>query len=124
MNKPVWTILSLLIIISVGLSAKFYHGIAGDWVRNSVCGVFYVVFWCLFFSLLIRKAAAWKIAISVLIATCCLEFLQLWHPPFLQWLRSGFIGRTILGDWFSWSDFPYYFLGAGLGWLWLRWLKP
>jgi hypothetical protein len=63
------------------------------------------------------------IASSVLAITCVLEFLQLWHPPFLQLIRNTFIGRTILGSYFTWSDFPYYFLGSGIGWFWMIWLQ-
>jgi hypothetical protein len=62
-------------------------------------------------------------AIVVLLATCALEFLQLWHPPFLEYLRSSFIGRTVLGTSFAWLDFPYYVLGCWIGWLWMRWLQ-
>jgi hypothetical protein len=56
--------------------------------------------------------------------TCALEFLQLWHPPLLESLRSNFIGRTILGSYFDWSDFTYYFAGSALGYLWLRLMPP
>ncbi|WP_224085633.1 DUF2809 domain-containing protein [Nostoc sp. MS1] len=55
-----------------------------------------------------------------LIITCLLEFLQLWQPPFLLWVRSSWAGRMVFGNVFSWVDFPYYFVGSGLGWLWLR----
>ena len=44
-----------------------------------------------------------------------LEVLQLWHPPFLEALRGHFLGRTVLGTTFSWSDFPHYVAGAVLG---------
>ena len=37
-------------------------------------------------------------------------------------LRSLFIGRTILGATFAWSDSPYYSLGSGIG-FWLRQLR-
>jgi hypothetical protein len=47
----------------------------------------------------------------VFIVTCILEFLQLWHPPFLEWIRNYFLGRTIIGNSFSKSDFLYYFFG-------------
>jgi hypothetical protein len=46
--------------------------------------------------------------------------MQLWHPPWLEWMRGYFLGRTILGSTFDWWDFPYYFAGSALGWLWLR----
>jgi hypothetical protein len=52
-----------------------------------------------------------------------LEFIQLWHPTFLEFLRSNFIGRTILGTSFNWSDFPYYLAGCAIGWLLMKFLQ-
>ncbi len=82
--------------------------------------MFYEILWCVVFGLCLPRTRAWRIAAGVLVVTCILEFLQLWHPPILEWLRSDFIGRSILGSWFDWNDFPYYFAGSALGWLWLR----
>lgn len=115
--------LSLVVVLVAGIFAKFYAGTARDWVNNSLAGVFYVVFWCLFASLLLPRTAARKIVTAVFVATCFLEFLQLWHPPFLEWLRSSFLGRALLGTSFVWSDLPYYALGSGLGWLWIVGLR-
>ncbi|HEY1494825.1 MAG TPA: DUF2809 domain-containing protein [Candidatus Solibacter sp.] len=112
---------SIAIVVPVGFYGKrLYHGPAAHWVADSFGGVFYEILWCLVLALLIPRWKASRIALTVLIATCILEFLQLWHPPLLEWLRSFFIGRTILGSFFDWSDFPYYFIGSALGWLWLR----
>ena len=66
---------------------------------------------------------SFKIVIFVFIITCCLETLQLWHPEFLEVIRSNFIGVTILGNSFNWLDFPYYFIGSLLGYLWLYKIK-
>jgi hypothetical protein len=118
-----WTGASLLIIVPLGFCTKFYSGPAANWVNNSLGGVFYEVFWCLLIFLFLDAGKPRVIAIWVLILTCCLEFLQLFHPPFLELLRGTFIGRTILGTSFTWSDFLYYFLGCGVGWLWMRWLR-
>ena len=118
-----WTAISLVVIVPLGFYSKFYAGPAAAWVNNSLGGVFYEVFWCLLISLSLDTARPGVVAAFVLIVTCCLEFLQLWHPPFLALLRSTFIGRTILGTSFTWSDFPYYFLGCGIGWLWMRQLQ-
>ncbi|NIO82881.1 MAG: DUF2809 domain-containing protein, partial [Candidatus Aminicenantes bacterium] len=92
------------------------------WVNDSLGGSFYEIFWCLVAFLFFQKSKPWKIATIVLTITCLLEFLQLWHPPFLQAIRRNFIGVTIFGDSFTWSDFPYYFVGSGIGWVWLRWI--
>jgi len=47
----------------------------------------------------------------------------LWHPLLLEAVRTHFLGATILGTTFDWSDFPYYFAGSGLGWFWLERLR-
>jgi hypothetical protein len=122
-RKRAWTLVSLLVIVPVGFYSKFYAGPAANWVNNSLGGVFYEIFWCLLIFLFWGEGRPWIIAASVLVATCLLEFLQLWHPSFLQFMRGYFIGRAVLGTSFTWSDFPYYFLGCGIGWLWLSRLQ-
>jgi hypothetical protein len=119
MRRSILTALSLSIVVPLGFYSKFYKGPAAAWVHDSLGGVFYVIFWCLFVSLLRPRWKPLSIAAGVLAATCVLEFLQLWHPPFLEFLRSYFLGAAILGTTFDWTDFPYYFLGAALGWFWL-----
>ena len=73
--------------------------------------------------LFMKKKALWKIATAVFSITCALEFLQLWHPPFLEIIRRNFIGRTVIGTSFVPSDFFYYIIGSLMGWMWLLILK-
>ena len=113
------TILSLLILTPIGFYSKFYHGPAFFWVNNSLGGALYEIFWCLFFLLIFPKAKPAIIATTVFTVTCVLEFMQLWHPPFLEFIRRYFIGRTLIGTSFTWSDFPYYAIGSAVGWLWM-----
>jgi len=122
-KKVKWTLISILIIVPLGFYSKFYSGQATNWVNDSLGGVLYVIFWCLFAFLFLSNTKPWKIATAVFAITCFLEFLQLWHPSFLEFLRSNFIGRTILGTSFTWSDFPYYLVGGGIGWLWMKSLQ-
>jgi len=117
--KRLPTYISLFIIIPLGFFGKFYSGPLEIWVNNSLGGVFYDIFWCLLFYLIFPKSNLMRIAVFILIATCLLEILQLWHPMFLEVLRSSFIGRTILGTSFTLNDFPYYFIGSFIGWLWI-----
>ena|ERR1051326_311914 len=125
MRRIALLLLSLVTAAALGYYTKrAYHGPAADWVHDSLGGVFYGIFWCLLLALALPRAKPAPIAACVLTATCILEFLQLWHPPFLEWLRGFFLGRTILGSYFDWLDFPYYFAGSAIGWLWLRALTP
>jgi hypothetical protein len=122
-RKHRWTLISLLLVVPIGFYSKFYAGPAAFWVNNSLGGVWYEIFWCLVACLSFDQGKPWLIATVVLMATCTLEFLQLWHPPMLEYLRGFFIGRTVLGTSFAWSDFPYYVAGCGIGWLWIRCLQ-
>jgi hypothetical protein len=114
---PTW--ISIAVIVPVGFYSKFYRGPGFNWVNDSLGGVFYEVFWCLVGFFLFPAVRTRIIAGVVLVVTCCLEFLQLWHPPLLESLRSHFLGATILGTTFYWTDFPYYFVGTFFGWLWI-----
>jgi hypothetical protein len=112
-----------LAITAVGFWAKFYEGPAQAWVNDSLAGLFYVMFWCVLASLVFRRAGALRIAVVVLAVTVFLEFLQLWQPAFLVRLRSGFVGRALLGHMFAVWDFPYYVAGALIGWWWVARLR-
>jgi hypothetical protein len=122
-RQKLFTSISILIIVPIGFYSKFYSGPNAFWVNNSLGGVFYEIFWCLVIFLLLPNIIPWRIALVVFIVTCGLEFLQLWHPPFLQLLRGNFLGRSILGNSFTWSDFPYYVAGSVLGFFWIEILK-
>jgi len=110
--KKKWTFLAIAVVVPLGLYSKIYDGPAATWVNNSLGGVLYVIFWSLLFSLLAARYKSWKIAGLVLLITCAIEFLQLWHPPFLESIRSTFLGVTLFGNSFSWLDIAYYFIGS------------
>ena len=116
-KRQIGALIFLLIIIPIGFMTTFYSGPAHHWVSDSFGGLLYEIFWCLVFFFIFPKVKPLRIAIWVFSITCALEFLQLWHPPFLEFLRGNFIGRTILGNSFSWMDFPYYLIGSLTGYL-------
>jgi hypothetical protein len=106
--------LALAVIIPLGIYTKFYRGPAA-WVNDPLGSVLYEVAWCLAAAIVVARWRPLPIALSVFTATCVLEVLQLWHPPFLDWLRSFFVGRLILGTTFVWSDFAWYAVGCAAG---------
>ncbi len=122
-ESPDKTLVSLVVVTLIGFYSKFYTGPAALWVNNSLSGVFYEIFWCLLFFFFLKKCRPGIIAACVLTVTCLLEFLQLWHPPFLVYIRSSFLGSALLGTTFVWTDFLYYSAGCALGWLWMHWLQ-
>ena len=116
-----YLIVSLVILIPVGLATKHYTGPAADIIVNHSGGTFYVIFWCLFLKLILIRSKPVYICLFSLIITCMIELLQLWHPPFLEIIRSNYAGRILWGSSYSTADFPWYILGSIIGWIWI-WL--
>ncbi|MBN1827474.1 MAG: DUF2809 domain-containing protein [Candidatus Eisenbacteria bacterium] len=111
--------LSLLVAASVGVGCKLYAGPGAAWIADRLAGAFYVIFWCFVFFAILRTRRIGVLAAAVTAATCALEFLQLVHPPFLEAVRAGLVGRTLLGAVFSFLDLPFYFLGGVAAYLWM-----
>ncbi len=109
------TLLFLFVVVPIGFLTKFYSGPAQHWISDSFGGLLYEIFWCLAVFFIFPKSKPLIVALAVFTVTCILEFMQLWHPPFLEVIRSNFIGRTILGNAFTWFDFPYYLAGSVMG---------
>jgi len=112
------TLAFLLIVVPIGFALKFWAGPGQWWINNWGASFAYEAFFMGLALLVLdspRRIPA--IAIGVCAGTVALEFLQLWKPPWLEAVRSTFVGRAVLGNAFSWSDVPAYPLGCLLGWL-------
>ncbi len=115
-TKRLHSFILLLIITPVGFASKLYTG-PGEWRFNNYAGgILYVMFWCFLVILLFPYATAFWVACMVLGITCSLEYLQLWHPFFLEFIRSSFTGSTLVGSTFAWWDFPHYIIGCFASW--------
>jgi hypothetical protein len=116
-----WILLSLCIVTPLGFSFKFYRGFNIRWFHDYGAGVMYEIFWCLvLFLFWPKKQNITKITIGVFCITCFFEVLQLWHPWFLEHVRSTFFGKALLGTTFVWWDFPHYLLGCLISWVWMK----
>jgi glycopeptide antibiotics resistance protein len=115
------TLLLIAIIVPLGFCSKYYSGPGSHWFNLYGAAVFYEIFWCLCLFLVFPKPQHITVtAVSVFIATCFLEILQLNHHHILESIRSYRVGVWLVGNGFDWLDFPHYVVGSGLGWLVLR----
>jgi hypothetical protein len=114
MKRRILTFLCLCLAVALGFCMwRYYDGWGRYWVRYYFSGAVYVVAWSLLFFLLWPgRPNAIRIPIAVFIATCILEFLQLWKPDFLQAFRSTLVGAALMGTCFVWLQFPFYVLGT------------
>lgn len=111
---------SILLIVPLGYLVRFAEGPGPAWLHDALGSVAYEIFWVLLLVLLLPTLAVERAAIAVFLATCGVEVLQLWQHPVLLAMRATLVGRLVLGNSFTWSDFPAYFVGSVLGWVWVR----
>ena len=98
-----------------------------EWFRNRISNVAYETLLILLLLLIVPKMKPIAAAISVCLFSFVIEFSQLSKDPILVAARSNLLGRLILGNGFTWEDFPLYVLGSLIGWAWViqlrRWVK-
>jgi hypothetical protein len=114
-------LLCLAVTVPFGFGVKYYSGPGSAWCSAHGAAVLYEIFWCFaaFFFFPARRNIP-IIAAAVFLITCALEALQLWHPLFLEAMRSTRIGVWLIGNSFDWADFPFYLIGCVLGWAAMR----
>jgi len=116
-------LLSIIPVFILGLSCPFYSGPGSYWFNNYLGDVLYQIFLILLIIFIFPQASTRWTSLGVFITSSLIEFLQLWHPPFLQAIRATLLGRLMLGTTFSWEDFLFYAVGGILGWRWVLAVK-
>lgn len=114
---------TLGIMVPLGYWVRFLNLPGFEFVSDFLGSVAYEIFWIAW---VLSMAPRWQVtpvAIAVCLLTCGIEVLQLWQPAWLQALRSTLPGRLVLGNTFSWQDFPAYIVGSSIGWLWVQGLR-
>ena len=67
------------------------------------------------FGILQPKASTLRVALCAFVFAFLIEFSQLIHAPWLDWLRSTKLGALALGRGFLWIDLPRYTAGILCG---------
>jgi Protein of unknown function (DUF2809) len=104
-----------LLMAPLGYIVRFSKGTFPDWFTNGFGNFAYESLWILLGLALWPRVRPRTMAIGVCLATCLIEFQQALQYPPLVALRATLPGRLVLGNTFSWDDFPTYFLGSALG---------
>lgn len=114
--------ISVMIFVPIGYMVRF-AGPGPEWLNDALGTFVYEMFWIALMVFLFPTLLPIWASAGVFIATCGLEVLQLLQSPFWQALRSTLVGRLVLGNTFTWTDFPAYAIGSALGWAWVSGLR-
>ena len=116
-------LVGIVLIIPLGYSIRFSTSLGMPLLQDIVGSLAYQLLLMFLIAFFYPRASLAKIAVWVCVASSVGELLQLWQPPLLQAIRATWIGRIVLGNTFTLSDFPPYAVGSFLGWLGLRGLR-
>jgi hypothetical protein len=108
-------LLIMVLIMSLGLPARMIQDRLPSWYVQYFGDYLWAMLLFFGFALIFQKLSTFKVAIATLLFTYCIEVSELFHPQWLDYLRSIKIFALVLGYTFLWSDLVAYTLGVSTG---------
>ena len=116
-------LVGIVCIIPFGYGIRFARSLDAPLFQDIMGSVAYQMLLMFVAAFCFPSVSLVKVAVGIFIVSSAIEFQQLWQAPFICNVRATWAGRVILGNTFTWSDFPPYALGCLLGWTVLRSLR-
>lgn len=104
----------MLLLIVAGWPARLFQQSLPYWYTQYAGDLLWAMLIYLFFAVLLRWRIRWIFSTAI-VTTYTIEITQLFHPPWLDALRSCKFCALLLGYGFLWSDLVAYTLGIALG---------
>ena len=114
-RNPRIYLLVMVLITAFGLPARTVQDRLPAWYVQYFGDYLWAMLLFFIFALILQNVNTTKVAFVTLLFTYGIEITQLFHPPWLEYLRSIKIFALILGFTFLWSDIIAYTLGIFTG---------
>jgi len=108
-------LLIMVLITAAGLPARTIQDQLPSWYVQYFGDYLWAMLLFFGFALILHNMSTSKVAIVTLLFTYIIEVSELFHPPWLDYLRSIKLFALILGFTFLWSDIVAYTLGISTG---------
>ena len=108
-------LLIMIVITAFGLPARTIPDQLPTWYVQYFGDYLWAMLLFFVFALILRNMSTFKVAIATLLSTYIIEISQLFHPQWLDNLRSIKLFALVLGFTFLWSDIVAYTLGIFTG---------
>ena len=105
----------MVVITTFGLPARLIQDRLPPWYVQYFGDYLWAMLLFFVFALILQKTSTFKVALTTLLFTYSIEVSQLFHPQWLEYLRSIKLFAFILGFTFLWSDIVAYTLGIFSG---------
>jgi hypothetical protein len=105
----------MIFVTAFGLPARTIPDQLPTWYVQYFGDYLWAMLLFFVFALILRNISTFKVAIATLLSTYIIEISQLFHPQWLDNLRSIKLFALVLGFTFLWSDIVAYTLGIFTG---------
>jgi hypothetical protein len=105
----------MMVITAFGLPARLIQDRLPEWYTLYFGDYLWAMLLFFIFALIFQSMSTFKAVMIALVFTCLIEISQLFHPQWLEDLRSTKLFALVLGYGFLWSDIAAYTLGISTG---------
>ena len=124
MQQRLPVMVALAVVIGLGLASRAYDGLFPNALGKYPGDALWTVAVYLGWKLVVPAMAPWKLGLMALGQSFGVEFLQLYHAPWLDGIRGNYFGHLLLGSTFNSMDLVAYSVGTTAVFLIDRFLVP
>ena len=124
MQQRLPVMVALGVVIGLGLASRTYDGLFPNALGKYPGDALWTVAVYLGWKLVFPAMAPWKLGLMALGQSFGVEFLQLYHAPWLDGIRGNRFGHLLFGSTFNPMDLVAYSVGAAVVFLIDRFLGP
>ena len=124
MQQRLPVMVALGVVIGLGLASRTYDGLFPNAFGKYPGDALWTVAAYLGWKLVVPAMVPWKLGLMALGQSFGVEFLQLYHTPWLDGIRGNHFGHLLLGSTFNPMDLVAYSVGATAVFLIDRFLVP
>ena len=124
MQQRLPVMVALGVVIGLGLASRTYDGLFPNALGKYPGDALWTVAVYLGWKLVFPAMAPWKLGLMALGQSFGVEFLQLYHAPWLDGIRGNRFGHLLFGSTFNPMDLVAYLVGAAVVFLIDRFLGP
>lgn len=107
--------MAIFVVILVGLASRRYPWLFPEFMGKYPGDALWALMVFLGWGIIFPGISTRKLAVYALATSYVDEFSQLYHAPWIDSIRSTFLGHIILGSEFMWFDFAAYAIGIFVG---------
>ena len=115
---------ALAVVIGLGLASRAYDGLFPNALGKYPGDALWTVAVYLGWKLVVPAMAPWKLGLMALGQSVGVEFLQLYHAPWLDGIRGNLFGHLLFGSTFNPMDLVAYSVGGTAVFLGDQFLGP